>query len=92
MARIQLGGENYQFLSHFRGHEATGIVVQQAPRSNALEVAAAVKAKLAELTPLMPEGMAMELAYDTAPFTRVAIRGVVEADSFEQGFLPTVLA
>lgn len=78
VARIQLGGENYQFLSHFMGHEATGIVVQQAPRSNALEVAAAVKAKLAELTPLMPEGMVMVLAYDTAPFTWVAIRGVAE--------------
>ena len=78
VARIQLGGENYQFLSHFKGHEATGIVVQQAPDSNALEVAAAVKAKLAELEPFMPEGMVMELAYDTAPFTLVAIRGVVE--------------
>jgi multidrug efflux pump len=78
VARIQLGGENYQFLSHFKGHEATGIVVQQAPQSNALEVAAAVKAKLAELEPFMPEGMVMELAYDTAPFTYVAISGVVE--------------
>ena len=78
VARTELGGENYQFLSHFRGHEATGIVVNQAPGSNALEVAALVKAKLAELEPLFPEGMVMELAYDTAPFTQVAIRGVVQ--------------
>jgi multidrug efflux pump len=78
VARIQLGGENYQFLSHFNGYEATGIVVNQAPYSNALEVAARVKAKLAELEPFMPEGMVMELAYDTAPFTQVAIRGVME--------------
>ena len=43
VARTELGGENYQFLSHFRGHEATGIVVNQAPGSNALEVAELVK-------------------------------------------------
>ncbi|MCC6296102.1 MAG: efflux RND transporter permease subunit [Pseudomonadales bacterium] len=78
VANTELGGENYQFLSHFRGHEATGFVVQQAPHSNALEVAALVKAKLAELESDLPDGMVMELAYDTAPFTEVAIRGVVE--------------
>ncbi|MBK8131745.1 MAG: efflux RND transporter permease subunit [Gammaproteobacteria bacterium] len=78
VARIELGGENYQFLSHFRGYNATGFVVNQAPNSNALEVAAAVKEKLAELDPFLPEGMVRELAYDTAPFTGVAIRGVVE--------------
>ena len=78
VARTELGGENYQFLSHFRGHVATGFVVQQAPGSNALEVADLVKARLAEMEPFFPEGMVMELAYDTAPFTQVAIRGVVE--------------
>ena len=78
VARVELGGENYQFLSHFRGHVATGFVVQQAPLSNALEVAALVKARLAEIEPSLPDGMVMELAYDTAPFTQVAIRGVVE--------------
>ena len=78
VGRSELGGENYQFLSHFRGHEATGFVVQQAPHSNALEVAKLIKAKLAEMESELPEGMHMELAYDTAPFTQVAIRGVVE--------------
>lgn len=78
VARVELGGENYQYLSHFRGYPATGIVIQQAPESNALEVAALVKEKLAELEPFMPDGMVMQLAYDTAPFTQVAIRGVVE--------------
>ena len=78
VARAEVGGENYQFLSHFRGYEATGIVVNQAPGSNALDVAALVKTKLAELEPFFPTGMVMELAYDTAPFTEVAIRGVAE--------------
>lgn len=78
VGRSELGGENYQFLSHFRGHKATGFVVQQAPHSNALEVAKLIKAKLAEMESELPEGMHMELAYDTAPFTQVAIRGVVE--------------
>lgn len=78
VARIELGGENYQFLNHFKGVPASGIVVRQASGANALETARDVKAKLAELTASMPEGIEVDLGYDTTPFVEVSIMGVVK--------------
>ncbi|MEZ0123265.1 MAG: efflux RND transporter permease subunit [Candidatus Reddybacter sp.] len=78
VARIELGGENYQFLNHFKGVPASGIVVRQASGANALETARDVKARLAELAVFMPEGMELDLGYDTTPFVEVSIMEVVK--------------
>lgn len=78
VARIERGGENYQFLNHFKGKQASGIVVRQASGANALETARDVKAKLAELSAFLPEGMEIDLGYDTTPFVEVSIMEVVK--------------
>ncbi|HAD09723.1 MAG TPA: hydrophobe/amphiphile efflux-1 family RND transporter [Porticoccaceae bacterium] len=78
VARIEIGGEDYQFLNHFNGRPAAGMAVRQASGANALETANAVKAKLAELSQYLPEGMVLELAYDTTPFVEVSILEVVK--------------
>lgn len=78
VARVEVGGEDYQFLNHFHGRPAAGMAVRQASGANALETAEAVKNKLAELRDYLPEGMVLELAYDTTPFVEVSILEVVK--------------
>lgn len=78
VARIEVGGADYQFLGHFQGRPAAGMAVRQASGANAIETSAAVKAKLQELSQFLPEGMLLELAYDTTPFVEVSIIEVVK--------------
>ncbi|HBD13149.1 MAG TPA: hydrophobe/amphiphile efflux-1 family RND transporter [Porticoccaceae bacterium] len=78
VARIEIGGEDYQFLNHFHGRPAAGMAVRQASGANALETSNAVKEKLAELARYLPEGMELELAYDTTPFVEVSILEVIK--------------
>ncbi len=78
VARIEVGGADYQFLGHFQGRAAAGMAVRQASGANAIETSAAVKAKLDELSQFLPEGMLLELAYDTTPFVEVSIVEVVK--------------
>lgn len=78
VARINLGGEFYQFDSFFNRLPASGLVVRQAVGANALETARAVKAKLKELSAFFPPGMELDFGYDTTPFVEVSIAEVVE--------------
>lgn len=78
VARVELGAESYDIISRYNGRPATGMGISLATGANALDTAAAVEAALAELSPYFPSGLTMVLPYDTTPFVRVAIQGVVE--------------
>src|SRR5262249_50261914 len=54
VARIELGALNYQQIGRVDGQPGTGIGIFQMPGSNALEVAAAVKKTVAELSLRFP--------------------------------------
>ena len=49
VARIELGGENYNVVAKINGKPASGLGIKLATGANALDTAAAIKAKLAEL-------------------------------------------
>ena len=57
VARIELGAENYGFDSKFNGQPAAGFAINLATGANALDTAAAVKARLNELKEFFPAGM-----------------------------------
>jgi multidrug efflux pump len=78
VARVELGSEDYSFISRFNGKPATGIAVSLGTGANALTTAQGVQAALAELEPTLPRGLKAVVAFDTTPFVRVAIRGVLE--------------
>ena len=78
VARIEVGGADYQFLSHFKGVPAVGMAVRQASGANAIETSQAVKKMLEELSGHLPAGMVLDLAYDTTPFVEVSIIEVVK--------------
>ncbi|HCM1918525.1 TPA: efflux RND transporter permease subunit [Salmonella enterica subsp. salamae serovar 28:r:e,n,z15] len=78
VARIELGGENYNVVARINGKPASGLGIKLATGANALDTATAIKAKLAELQPFFPQGMRVVYPYDTTPFVKISIHEVVK--------------
>jgi multidrug efflux pump len=77
VARVELGAENYGFDSKFNGQPAAGFAINLATGANALDTAAAVKARLGQLKEFFPTGMEIRYPYDTTPFVKISIEGVL---------------
>jgi HAE1 family hydrophobic/amphiphilic exporter-1 len=86
VARTELGTEFDNFRVVYNGHPTSGLAIRQEAGANALDTAAAVKAKMAELSRYFPPGMTAVYPFDTTPFVRVAINDVVKT-LFEAIFL-----
>ncbi|MBN7121263.1 MULTISPECIES: efflux RND transporter permease subunit [Erwinia] len=78
VARIELGGENYEIIARYNGKPASGIGIKLATGANALDTAAAVKDELKKLEPFFPSGMETVYPYDTTPFVKISIIEVVK--------------
>ncbi|KAF1017300.1 MAG: Multidrug efflux pump subunit AcrB [Stenotrophomonas maltophilia] len=77
VARVELGAQSYAWGTREDGRPATAAGVQLRPGSNAVRTAAAVRARMAELQPLLPRGIASSIPFDTAPFVKISIQKVV---------------
>ncbi|WKE64200.1 efflux RND transporter permease subunit [Gallaecimonas kandeliae] len=77
VARVEMGSENYGFTTHFNGQQATGLGIRLATGANALDTAEAVNAKIKELSQFFPAGLKAVVPYDTTPFVKLSIEGVV---------------
>ncbi len=77
VARVELGSDAYTTRARLDGKTAAGLVLFLATGANAVGTADAVRAKLAELEPFFPENMEAVVSYDTTPFVKVSIEGVV---------------
>jgi len=78
VSRTELGAESYDIKGLVNGKEAVGIAIRQAAGANALDVADAVKAKMAEMSRYFPAGIKVTYPYDTTPFIKVSIKEVVK--------------
>ncbi|MGV2288086.1 efflux RND transporter permease subunit [Trinickia sp. YCB016] len=77
VARIDFGAQAYGTAARYNGQPAGGLGVYLLPGANALEVAKAVKAKMAELARDFPPGVTWTVPYDTTPFISASIEDVV---------------
>lgn len=77
VGRAELGAEDYSFDAKTQGKLAAGLLVYQLPGSNALEVAQAVRDRMAELQTSFPPGYRAELVFDTTDFVRVSLQEVL---------------
>jgi multidrug efflux pump len=77
VARVELGAETYEFISRYNGKPATGVAISLATGANALDTAVGVQETLEELAPFFPTGLTAVTPFDTTPFVRVSIEGVV---------------
>jgi multidrug efflux pump len=78
VARVELGGENYDFMSRYNGHPAAGLAIKLSPGANALNTVAAVKAKVESLAPSFPQGMKAVFPVDNTTFVKLSIHDVIQ--------------
>ncbi|ALJ27115.1 MULTISPECIES: multidrug efflux RND transporter permease subunit SmeE [Stenotrophomonas] len=78
VARVELGAETYDFVTRYNGKPASGLAVTLATGANALATAEGVRKTLDELAANYPHGLKAVIPYDTTPFVKVSIKGVVK--------------
>ena len=78
VARIERGGENYQFVVKINGKPASALGIQLASGANAMDTATAIRARLAEMEPFFPQGLKIVYPYDTTPFISISIDEVIK--------------
>jgi HAE1 family hydrophobic/amphiphilic exporter-1 len=79
IADIEFGAMSYGMVSKTDGRPSASIMMKQRPGSNASEVIANVKAKMAELKETsFPPGMDYNLAYDVSRFLDASIHEVLK--------------
>ncbi|WP_346839352.1 multidrug efflux RND transporter permease subunit [Microbulbifer sp. SAOS-129_SWC] len=77
VARVELGGQSYASYGLLDNKPSAVIGIYQLPDANAIDVAAGIKAKLAQLSQRFPEGLQAEALYDTTLFVEASVQEVV---------------
>ena len=77
VARVELGAADYSFVSRYNGQPASGIAISLTSGANSIETSRAVEATLEQLKLAFPPGLKAVVPFDTTPFVRVAIQGVI---------------
>jgi multidrug efflux pump len=72
------GQKSYMLRSTLNGSPATFVAVYQQPGSNALEVAASVRAEMEELKKNFPQGIDYKVSFDTTKVIKASIDEVFE--------------
>ncbi len=78
VARIERGAESYDIQGQYNGLPASGLGISLGTGANALETAAAVKERLAELSENFPDGLKVAYPFETTPFVEASIQEVVK--------------
>lgn len=76
VARIELGAENTDTIVTFNGAQGTFIGVFPTPAANPLDTAAAVVAELPNINSTLPQGMSIQLVYDSTETISASIEEV----------------
>ncbi|AYG68540.1 MULTISPECIES: multidrug efflux RND transporter permease subunit [unclassified Rhizobium] len=78
IARVELGAQSLNFSVTSNGKPAAAAAIQLSSGANAVQTAAAIEQRLAELQTTMPKDMEVSISYNTAPFVKVSIVKVVQ--------------
>ncbi len=78
VAKIELGSQSYDRVARYKRHPAAGMAVILASGANALDTAKSVKAKVEEMKQFLPKSVQVIYPYDSTPFIKLSIAGVVE--------------
>ncbi|VTT99274.1 hydrophobe amphiphile efflux-1 family : Transporter, hydrophobe/amphiphile efflux-1 (HAE1) family OS=Rhodopirellula maiorica SM1 GN=RMSM_07794 PE=4 SV=1: ACR_tran: ACR_tran [Gemmataceae bacterium] len=76
VAEVELGAQSYDGFSSRSGFAAANLLVYQLPNSNALDVAARVRAAMEKVKPSLPPGVEYSIPFDTTKFVDSAIHEV----------------
>lgn len=78
VAKVELGAENYDYLSRYNRNPASGLGVQLASGANEMQTAELVLNRLNELSQYFPHGLEYKIAYETTSFVKASIHDVVK--------------
>ena len=78
VARIELGAQNQDSESRLDGQPSVAIAIYLSPGANAVNTAAAINARLAEISHRFPEGMKFDITYDSTTFVTDTIHEVIK--------------
>jgi multidrug efflux pump len=73
VAETELGAEDYESSTWYKGKTAIFVGVEQSPGANPLTVARSVRATLTEVRAQLPEGLEFRLPYDASEFIEDSI-------------------
>ncbi len=76
VARVELGPADTRIVTRFRGEPAVALGVVKQSIANPLEVSRAVRKAMPEIESILPEGMRVNVAYDSTVFIDASIRNV----------------
>ncbi|MBU6141089.1 MAG: efflux RND transporter permease subunit [Proteobacteria bacterium] len=78
IAKVEIGQSSYSTRARYKKHPASGMAVILGSGANALKTASAVKEKMAKLATNLPKGVEVIYPFDSTPFIKLSIAGVVE--------------
>lgn len=78
VADIEFGSLEYDVISKENGKPSAAIMLKQRPGSNASEVIANIKSRMAELKKSFPAGMEYTISYDVSSFLDASIDEVIK--------------
>src|SRR6187549_2937548 len=76
VAKIELGADSSRFRARYNGNNAIPLGIVKQAVANPLEISAALHKLLPEITRSLPQGMKVEIAYDTTVFIERSIHEV----------------
>lgn len=78
VAEVKVGAEDERTKARWNGEPAVGLGIVKQSKASTVDVAAEVRTALIELSELLPEGMKLEVAYDSSEFIIESISEVEE--------------
>jgi HAE1 family hydrophobic/amphiphilic exporter-1 len=78
VARVELGSKSYSQVFRVNGKASASLAISQLPEANALDVAAAVESRMAELATAFPQGLSYSVPFNTTAFVNAAVKSVYE--------------
>ena len=78
VARIEFGADSYSMNSTYMNKPCAMMMMSQTSDANALDVMAAVKEAVSEMSRSLPEDVEFVIVYDSTDFVKISIREIIE--------------
>ena len=76
IARTELGADNYDFTTWYKGIPSVFIAIEQAPGANPINVADRVNNLIPRIAAQLPKGLQVKVPYDASQFIKSSIKEV----------------
>lgn len=78
VAEVEVGAEDERTVARYNGQPAVGLGIVKQSKASTVDVAAVVRNALPELATLLPDGMKLDVAYDSSTFINESIDEVAQ--------------